>query len=244
MKAVRLYEDGLKLEEIARPEPRDGEVLVRVYAAAITRDELTWPTDRLPAIPSYELAGVVESSGEEVMALTPFDRDGVAAEWAAVPAALLAPKPSGLSHEQAAALPMPALTAWQGLVTHGRLKAGERVIVTGARGGVGHVAVQLVRHLGGQLVAEGAPCELLFDTAGGDALTRSAGNAARIVTIAAEAAGAEYFVVEPNGTELAALPHLEPQIDTVYPLDDFASAFDRSAQRGKKGKVVLRVTDR
>ena len=244
MKAVRLYGDGLKLEEIERPEPRDGEVVVRVHAAAITRDELTWPTDRLPAIPSYELSGVIESSGEEVIALTPFDRDGVAAEWAAVPTAVLAPKPSGLSHEEAAALPMPGLTAWQALVTHGRLKTGERVIVTGARGGVGHAAVQLVRHLGGQLVDGGAACDLLFDTAGGDAYTRSAPNAARIVTIVAEAAGADYFVVEPNGTELAALPHLEPQVDSVYPLTDFASAFARSAAHGKKGKVVLRVTDR
>ena len=244
MKAVRLHEDGLKLEEIARPEPRDGEVLVRVHAAAITRDELTWPTDRLPAIPSYELCGVVESSGEEVIALTPFDRDGVAAEWAVVPTAVLAPKPTGLSHEQAAALPMPGLTAWQALVTHGHLEAGERVVVTGARGGVGHVAVQLVRHLGAQLVDEGAPCDLLFDTAGGDAYARSVRNAERIVTVAAEAEGADYFIVEPNGAELAALPPLEPQIDSVYPLSDFASAFARSAQRGKKGKVVLRVTDR
>jgi NADPH:quinone reductase-like Zn-dependent oxidoreductase len=243
MKAVRLHEDGLKLEEIGRPEPQDGEVLVRVCAAAITRDELTWPTDRLPAIPSYELSGVVESSGEEVIALTPFDRDGVAAEWAAVPTAVLAPKPSGLSHEEAAALPMPGLTAWQGLVTHGQLKAGERVIVTGARGGVGQVAVQLVRLLGAELLDEGASCDLLFDTAGGDALARSATDAARIVTIAAEAPGAEYFVVEPNGAELAALPQLVPQVDRVYPLSEFAAAFARTEERGKKGKVVLRVTE-
>ena len=75
MRALRLYPQGLVLEEIARPEPGPGEVLVRVQAAAITRDELTWAGDRLPAIPSYELAGVVEASGEEVIALTPFDRD-------------------------------------------------------------------------------------------------------------------------------------------------------------------------
>src|SRR3954447_21867488 len=134
MKAVRLHGDGLRLEDVPRPEPRSGEVLVRVYAAALTRDELTWPTDRLPAIPSYELSGVVEASGEEVIALTPFDRDGVASEYAAVPKTLLAPKPSGLSHVEAAALPMGGLSAWQGLVVHGALKEGERVCVTGAIG--------------------------------------------------------------------------------------------------------------
>src|ERR1700727_1652918 len=76
MRAVRLHQSGLRLEELAMPEPREGEALVRVHAAAITRDELTWSTDRLPAIPSYELSGTVEPTGEPVFALTPFDRDG------------------------------------------------------------------------------------------------------------------------------------------------------------------------
>src|ERR687887_121347 len=84
--AVRLHDDGLKVEEIETPSADPGEVLVRVHAAAITRDELEWPVDRLPAIPSYELSGVVVGSGDEVYALTPFDRDGVAAEYAVVPA--------------------------------------------------------------------------------------------------------------------------------------------------------------
>jgi NADPH:quinone reductase-like Zn-dependent oxidoreductase len=242
MKAVRLHADGLRLDELARPEPAPDEVLVRVHAAAITRDELTWPTDRLPAIPSYELSGVVEATGEEVIALTPFDRDGVAAEWAVVPRAVLAPKPSGLSHEEAAALPMPGLSAWQGLVEHGGLAAGQRVLITGAHGGVGHVAVQLARRLGAVLVEAGQPCDLLFDTSGGDELARSADGAARIVTIAAEANRAHYFVVEPNGAQLGALPQLHLQIDSVYPLDQFEAAFARTAQRGKRGKVVLRAT--
>src|SRR5436305_7316610 len=114
------------------PSPRSGEVLVHVHAAAITRDELAWPADRLPAIPSYELSGVVVGSGDAVYALTPFDRDGVAAEYAVVPADLLAPKPQSLSHVEAAALPMGGLTAWQGLFVHGRLGRVERVLVTGA----------------------------------------------------------------------------------------------------------------
>lgn len=243
MRALRLYPQGLVLEEIARPEPGPSEVLVRVQAAAITRDELTWPGDRLPAIPSHELAGVVEASGEEVIALTPFDRDGVAADYAVVPETLLAPKPSDLSHEQAAALPMPALAAWEGLVVHGGLEAGERVLITGARGGVGHVAVQLVRALGGALVGEGEPCDLLFDTVGGKALARSADLAGRVVTIAAETPGAEYFVVEPNGAQLASMPELRPEVDSAFALEDFRAAFERLAAPRKRGKVVLLVAD-
>src|SRR5262244_4497823 len=90
--AVRLHDDGPKVEEIETPSPSPGEVLVRVRAAAITRGELEWPVDRLPATPSYELSGVVVDGGDEVYALTPFDRDGVAAEYALVPARVLAPK--------------------------------------------------------------------------------------------------------------------------------------------------------
>ncbi|MDX6276870.1 MAG: hypothetical protein QOJ72_998, partial [Nocardioidaceae bacterium] len=234
-------DDGLRLEEVPQPEPGPDEVLVRVHAAAITRDELTWPTDRLPATPSYELAGVVESTGVEVIALTPFDRDGVAAEWAVVPSTALAPRPSGLSDEEAAALPMPGLSAWQGMVVHGGLTAGQRVLVTGPKGGVGHVAVQLAEKLGAVLVEDGEACDLLFDTVGGEPLTRNADSAARVVTIAAEAPGATYFVVEPDGAQLAALPELHPQIDSVFALDDFEAAFERTEQRGKHGKVVLRV---
>src|SRR6266581_8367535 len=100
--AVRLHDDGVKVEEIEMPSPRPGEVLVRVHAAAITRDELEWPVDRLPAIPSYELSGVVAALGQgvdgvavgdAVYALTGFDRDGAAAGYTVVPAAVLAPKP-------------------------------------------------------------------------------------------------------------------------------------------------------
>ena len=121
MRAIRLHAPGgienLRLDEVDAPHPRPGHVLVRVHAAAITRGELEWPTDRLPAIPSYELSGVVAedtnefSAGEEVIALTSFDRDGVAADYALVPAEVLGPKPHSLSHVQAAALPMPGLSA-------------------------------------------------------------------------------------------------------------------------------------
>ena len=239
MRAVRLYDDGLRSEQLPRPTPGPGEVLVSVRAAAITRDELTLPTDRLPAIPSYELSGVTENR-DEVYALTPFDRDGVLAEFAVVPEAVLAPKPPPLSHVEAAALPMGGLSAWQALVVHGGLQAGERVSVTGANGGVGHLAVQLVESLGATLVPDGEPCDLLFDTAG-----RTTGSAARKVSVAEEAPGVDYFIVEPDGEQLAELGArgLKPEIDSVFPFEDFEAAFARLDTRGKHGKVVIAVAE-
>jgi NADPH:quinone reductase-like Zn-dependent oxidoreductase len=168
MKAIRLHApgvSGLRQETIETPALRAGEVLVEVHAAAITRDELEWPLDRLPAVPSHELSGVVAATdevaevsvGDEVYALTPFDRDGVAAEYAAVPAELLAPKPASLSHVESAAVPLPALSAWQGLFVHGRLAAGERVLVHGAVGGVGQFATQLGRWRGCHVIATASP---------------------------------------------------------------------------------------
>lgn len=243
MLAVRLHDDGLKVEEIATPSPGPGEVLVRVHAAAITRDELEWPVDRLPAIPSYELSGVAVDSGDEVYALTPFDRDGVAAEYAVVPAAVLAPKPSRLSHVEAAALPMGGLTAWQALFVHGGLARGERVLITGASGGVGHIAVQLARQAGA-MVVESGPVDLVFDTRGGDV---PAGD--RVVTVAEETPGAIYFIVEPDREQLLELTalvdarELGVEVDSVFPLTDAQAAFERVAARGKRGKVVLGVAD-
>lgn len=255
MRAVRLRQDGLAIEEIEVPRPQDGEALVQVHAAAITRDELAWPVDRLPAVPSYELSGVVVdvadgvrdvAAGDEVFALTPFDRDGVAAEYAVVPAALLAPRPQSLTHVESAAIPLPGLTAWQALFDHGELRKDERVRILGASGGVGHLAAQLVRR---QLVADDEPCDLLLDTVGGETLARAKSSAARVVSVAEEADGVTYFVVEPNRAQLAELARradageLRPAIDSTFPLEEADRAFERAAARGKRGKVVLRVRD-
>jgi NADPH:quinone reductase-like Zn-dependent oxidoreductase len=136
-----------------------------------------------------------------VYALTPFDRDGVAAEYAAVTATLMAPKPASLSHVESAAVPLPALSAWQGLFVHGRLAAGERVLVHGAVGGVGQFATQLGRWRGCHIIATASPdafqaahalgahevvdgrsglfddeleaVDLVFDTVGGEFLVRA-----------------------------------------------------------------------
>ena len=291
MRAIRLKAeglDGLAAEQIATPEPGAGEALVRVHAAAITRDELEWPTDRLPAIPSYELSGVVVAAGpgadeslvgEAVYALTAFDRDGAAADYAVVPAELLAPKPRQLGHVESAAIPLAALSAWQALFDHGQLAEGERVLIHGATGGVGQFATQLAHERGAHVIATvstrnvdsaralGAdevidhtttrfedavdPVDLVFDTAGGDNLQRSPAvlrEGGRLVSVAEETPdGGVYFVVEPNREQLLKIAArvdagtLRPTIDQVFELPDARAAFERSQERGTRGKVVLRV---
>jgi NADPH:quinone reductase-like Zn-dependent oxidoreductase len=213
MKAIRLHSpggvDNLVYEDVDTPAPRVGEALVRVHAAAITRDELNWPVDRLPAIPSYELAGTVAEIGDgvaevevgqAVYALTGFERDGVAAEFAAVPAGRLASKPKTLSHVESAAVPLPALSAMQGLFDHGHLEKDQRVLIHGGGGGVGAYAVQLAHLDGAQVIATASgerveaaralgadevidhmmtdfsaigSVDLVFDTVGGDRLVHS-----------------------------------------------------------------------
>jgi NADPH:quinone reductase-like Zn-dependent oxidoreductase len=214
MWAIRLHAPGgpseLVIERIQTPHPRMGQALVRVHAAAITRDELEWPVDRLPATPSYELSGMVAALapdvdtltiGEAVWALTGFDRDGAAAEYIVVPAALLAPKPRTLDHEESAAVPLAALSAWQGLFDRGGLNEGDRVLIHGAAGGVGQFATQLARRRGAYVIGTASPAsagrakafgaqevldpanvrfeesvepvDLVFDTVGGELLERS-----------------------------------------------------------------------
>jgi NADPH:quinone reductase-like Zn-dependent oxidoreductase len=229
MRAVRLLRPGgpeaLALERVATPRPQAGEALVRVHAAAVTRGELEWPLDRLPATPCYELSGVVAALGEDVdrvsvgepvYGLIGFDRDGAAADYVTVPADILAPMPRSLGHIQSAAVPLAALSAWQGLFDHGGLRQGQRVLVHGAAGGVGQFAIQLaswrgaqvigttarpdgglVRELGADEVLDGTadledavePVDLVFDTVGGAVLERSPAivrQGGRLVSVAEE----------------------------------------------------------
>jgi NADPH:quinone reductase-like Zn-dependent oxidoreductase len=188
MSAIRLHApggvDALAVEQIEVPPVGPGDVLVRVHAAAITRDELEWPLDRLPAIPSYELSGTVATLGADVSglavgdavyALTGFDRDGAAAEYTLVPAAYLAPKPRTLGHVESAAIPLAGLTAWQGLFDQGRLQQGERVLIHGAAGGVGQFATQLARWRGAYVIgtATGVAVERARELGAHEALDRA-----------------------------------------------------------------------
>ncbi|MGH9746342.1 MAG: NADP-dependent oxidoreductase [Candidatus Acidiferrales bacterium] len=174
MKAVRMHSLGapqqLVYEDAEKPLIEPGDALVRVVASSITKDELSWtPTyktkdgrPRLPTIPGHEFAGVVEAFapdvtdvkiGEEVYGLASFWRNGSAAEYLAIAASDVAPKPKTLNFEQAASVPLAGLTAWQALFDHGKLAAKQRVLIQGAAGGVGAFAVQLAHWKGAYVIA-------------------------------------------------------------------------------------------
>jgi len=224
MKAVRTHGRGgpaqLFYETAPVPKLAPGDALVRVYATGITPAELTWDASyrnpdgsaRIPGTPGHEVSGIVAALtpeaagiaiGDAVYGLTDFPRDGAAAEYVAVPAANLAPKPRSLDYSRAAAVPLSALTAWQALFDHGRLEAGRRVLIHGAAGGVGTFAVQLARWRGAQVIVTASPrnaeflrklgadqvidytavrfeewvrdADLVLDTVGGNTLDRSWG---------------------------------------------------------------------
>ncbi|MFI7133379.1 NADP-dependent oxidoreductase [Nonomuraea sp. NPDC050153] len=163
---------GLSLTEEPYPHAAENDVIVRVHAAGFTRGELDWPgtwsdragRDRTPSVPGHEVSGVVVelgygttrlTVGQRVFGYTDPTRNGTLAEYVAVEARDLAPLPAGVDHTVAAALPISGLTAWEGLFDHGRLAAGQTVLVHGAAGGVGSIAVQLAREAGARVIGTG-----------------------------------------------------------------------------------------
>ena len=178
MKAVRMHKpeglegiDGLVYEDAPDAQPAIGDALVQVRAASFTPTELTWPLqtdraghDRGALIPAHEGSGVVAalgwgtaglSVGDEVYGLIDGYRDGWAAEYVAIEARSLAPKPTTLDFIQAAAIPQAGLTSWQALFDHGRLQSGQTVVIHGASGGVGSIGVQLARWAGAHVIGTG-----------------------------------------------------------------------------------------
>jgi NADPH:quinone reductase-like Zn-dependent oxidoreductase len=163
---------SLTYETLPRPRPGPGEVLVAVHATAVTAGELTWP-ETWPVIPAHDVSGVAADLGEgvtdihvgdEVYGLIGFDRPGAAAEYVAVPATDLGPKPATADHFATATLPLGGLTAWQALIDHARLEEGQHVLIHGGAGGVGTCAVQLAVHLGARVTATASAADAGFVT--------------------------------------------------------------------------------
>lgn len=168
MQAVVVHETGnpdvLRLEEAERPEPGDGEVLIRVRAASV--NPIDWKYRRglvdrqLPTVLGNDVSGTVEASraegfaeGDEVFGLA---ASGGYAEFATTSAAVIAKKPAAVRHEQAAAIPVAGLTAWQALFDRGGLEQGQTALIAGAAGGVGHFAVQFAKHAGARAIGTGS----------------------------------------------------------------------------------------
>jgi NADPH:quinone reductase-like Zn-dependent oxidoreductase len=177
MKAIIVTDEaagtaGMKLVERPEPQAAINDVVVRIHASGFVPTELTWPstwTDRLgrsrtPTIPGHELAGVVTalgygttglSVGQRVFGLADWYRDGTLAEFIAIEAHNLAPLPGDVDFMVGASLPISGLTAWQGLFEHGRLRAGQSVLVHGAAGAVGSMAAQLAHEAGAYVIGTG-----------------------------------------------------------------------------------------
>ena len=168
MLAAVIHETGgpevLRLEDRERPESADGEVLIRV--SAISVNPIDWKfrnglrPKKLPAVLGSDIAGVIELSRADGFAegdaVFGFAASGAYAEFASTSAAAIAKKPDGISFEQAAALPVAGLTAWQALFDRGALDSGQTALIAGAAGGVGHLAVQFARHAGARAIGIGS----------------------------------------------------------------------------------------
>src|SRR4051812_12807932 len=255
---------GMKLAERPGPQAAINDVVVRVHASGFVPTEMAWPStwtdrlgrDRTPSVPGHELAGVVTSLGygttglsvgQRVFGFADWHRDGTLAEYVAVEARNLAPLPGDVDFRVGASLPISGLTAWQGLFEHGRLQAGQSVLVHGAAGGVGSTVTQLAREAGAYVVGTGRGADrqtaldfgaqefvdlehdsledlgggdLVFDVFGGDIGKRSAGvvrAGGRLVTIAGP-----------------------PE---ARPADGLAVDFVVVSDRAQLGEIVRRVRD-
>jgi NADPH:quinone reductase-like Zn-dependent oxidoreductase len=255
---------GLSLTDLPHPEAATNDVVVRVCAAGFIPTELDWPDtwtdragrDRTPSVLGHDLSGVVVelgygttgfSVGQRVFGLTDWSRNGSLAEYTAVEARNLAPLPIDVDHTVAAALPISGLTAWQGLFDHGRLTAGQTVLIHGAAGAVGSIAVQLAGEAGARVIGTGrtadrdrvlalgvhgfldletekledaGEADVVFDVIGGDILARS--------TALVRAGGTLVTIAEPPKTQ---------------PLGGRAVFFVVEADRARLADLVARVRD-
>ncbi|MDQ2746369.1 MAG: NADP-dependent oxidoreductase [Acidobacteriota bacterium] len=174
MKAIRINEFGgadvLKLEEIERPVPAPDEILVKVYASGVNPvdwivreggNDFLKPLLKLPMTIGWDAAGIVEEigsdvtefkKGDKVYGIPNFPGDGSYAEYCAAKANQFALKPEGISFNEAAGVPLAALTAWTAIFEHGKLQARQRILIQGASGGVGSFAVQFAKAKGAYVI--------------------------------------------------------------------------------------------
>ena len=236
MKAIRIYGFGgpevLQLDDIAIPQPAEGELLMRIHAASVNpvdykirRGTVPWVSrEMLPMTLGRDLSGTVESAGAGVDAfndgdplyamLGSIDR-GSYAEYVLVKPNEAAPKPARLSHIEAAAVPFAALTAWQGLFDHGHLEAGQTVLIHGGSGGVGHFAIQFANVKGATVLTTVSAQNLDFVTELGvnraiDYQSQRFEEIAREVDLVVDLVGGEtqdrsWSVLKPGGMLVSAL---------------------------------------
>ena len=306
MKAAVFHEYGgpVEIAEVARPKLQDSNVLVEVHAASLN------PIDNIlragflrqmleltfPHVKGYDVSGTVVEIGnnvknvkigDEVFARPNQMDAGSIAEFARIQEDELAIKPSNLTHEQAASVPLAGLTAWQALVTKGKIKEGNKVLIHAGSGGVGTLAIQIAKHFGafvatttsGKNVAlvkelgadlvidyttqnfedELSNCDLVIDTIGGETLARSfkvLKKGGKMVSIKSQdndnlaqkyGVHLEWFFMSPDGKMLSEMAGLISQgaiktvIDSVFPMDQAAEAFDLLATGRAKGKIVIAV---
>ncbi|GAA4861099.1 NADP-dependent oxidoreductase [Pseudonocardia benzenivorans] len=256
--------DGLTLAELPHPHAAENDVVVRVHAAGFTPGELDWPAtwtdragrDRTPSVPGHELSGVVVelgygttglTVGQRVFGLTDWARNGTLAEYTAVEARNLAPLPADIDHTVAAALPISGLTAWQALFVHGGLTVGRTVLIHGAAGGVGSIAVQLAREAGARVIGTGRAADReparelgahAFLDLDADALEDAGQVDVVLDVIGGEVLARSTALVRPGGTLVTIA---EPP--TAHPEGGRAVFFVVEPDRAQLADLALRVRD-
>ncbi|HWK49576.1 MAG TPA: NADP-dependent oxidoreductase [Steroidobacter sp.] len=180
MQAIRIHSFGgpevLELDEVPRPEPERDEVLVRIKAASVNpvdykiRSGGFAKPEQLPMVLGQDMSGTIArcgtqvqdwETGDDVFAMLPSSRHAYA-EYVTIKASDAVPKPQTVDHEHAAAVPLAALTAWQGLFDQGDLQRGQHVLIHGGAGGVGHFAVQFAKVAGATVTATGSNADQEF----------------------------------------------------------------------------------
>jgi NADPH:quinone reductase-like Zn-dependent oxidoreductase len=184
MKAIRIYEFGgpevMKLEETARPKPALDEVLVKTYASGVNivdcgvrrgGNDILRPYLKLPLTLGWDAAGIIEEVGAEVTSFQKGDKvygipnfpgDGSYAEYFVAKATSVAIKPQNLTFTEAAGIPLAGTTAWRGVVDYGKIQPGQKILIHGAAGGVGSLAIQIAKAKGAYVIGTASSHNLAF----------------------------------------------------------------------------------